>query len=201
MATKINWKRRRSRSANEPHGNIAPLRVRNLTLGELPMGNFARRKNREHASLLQPIESFPQSAMIRVAGPIGFKWIDENAMRFQLWHIGQQDVGHHLHVWPYSQEQCRQSGAVQHAERMICHHHHRPGCRHSRHILCIRAQCNPHFAEKVFQPETIGGKTYAAIKIPHFSNGNKSSRQRGDTAEFESPRQHIPISGTGWRFV
>src|ERR1700723_299582 len=132
-------------AANQAGGCGIPLWVRDLRSGHLPMGDFARWKQHEHPSLLQPGQRLPKGATVRfpaigIERLVRLKWIDKNAVLLQLRDFCEQKIGQYLHVSTHSREQHRQNRAVKHAVGMIGHHHDRTSGRNMRLIAGLYAQ-------------------------------------------------------------
>jgi len=190
VPTEIHRQSRGSGLANQPDRRVIPRRVDDLRRRHLPLRHFASRKNRQHAALLQPGQCLPQGSAVGLYRAIALKRVYKNAMPLQLRHIGEQEVGQHLHVWPHSCQQHSENRTVQNTVRMIRHYHHRTACRNPRLIVGAHAQSDSHLGEQGFQAKSIGRSLHSAVQIPDFTDTSEFRCQAG---ELSHARQHFAL--------
>src|SRR5579885_1350646 len=113
VTAEIEWQRGRASSSNQTHSRVTPLRISDVCGWHLPMRNFSRRKNTQHAARLQPRERGPKCLPVGFCGTIRVKGIHEDAVLLQFRNIPEKKISQNLHVGADAGKNLRQNRAVQ----------------------------------------------------------------------------------------
>src|SRR5271169_304653 len=107
------------------------------------------------------------------------KWIYKDAMLSQFWNVGEQVVGENLCILANAGQEQREDRAIQHAIRMIGHHHDRARRRNARLIGGIHAKSDSHFGEQALQAKSNRRLLDPSIEITHTAYRSKPRGQTG----------------------
>jgi len=183
VPAKIDRESRGSGVANQANRCVIPLGVGDLRGGHLPLGDFAGRKDGEHAALVQPTQSLTQSPAVRFHGTVGLKGIDKDAMILELGYISEQDVGEHFYVWTNPGKQNREQRTIENTVGMIRDHHDGTSGRDSRLIGGIDMEIDSHLGEQAFELEALGRTLYAPIQVSYFADRRQLSDEAGNLCD------------------
>src|SRR6266545_3751231 len=89
-----------ARSSDQSGGRVAPLRISNRALRQLPVRHLASWKHRQHSPLLEPLDGSPESTTIPFGGTHRMKRIYKDARLLEFRHALQKKIRHHLYVRP-----------------------------------------------------------------------------------------------------